>query len=465
MYNDFEDIFDAPQEPTGGEEPVQETEEVSEPQEASTEPSYTEPPVYGVSYAPEPKKKPKKGWTLGKVIALVLCCSLLSGLVGAGGVLLGTMGWRQQQAAGETSQGYEGKRPNTVLDIASIDTNKIMTPAEVYAVNVGSTVGITVGITTNFWGYQTTTPASGSGFILTEDGYILTNFHVIEGGSTITVSLYDGTSYNAEVIGYDESNDIAVLKVDATGLTPVVLGDSGNMNVGDTVCAIGNPLGELTFSFTLGTVSALNREVTMSTGLTMDLIQTDCAINSGNSGGALFNLYGEVVGITNAKYSSSGSGSQASIDNIGFAIPINQVRSIVESIIEKGYIAKPFIGVSVEDVSEQMQSYGLPKGAAIVSVTEGSPAQEGGLLVSDIVTHVNGQAITGSQDLVDVVGACEKGDRLAFTVYRQGRTVELNIAVGEQIQSAMGQQSSQNQQGQQGQGGFSFPWGFGGFGW
>lgn len=157
----------------------------------------------------------------------------------------------------------------------------------------------------------------------------------------------------------------------------MVLGDSDNLNVGDPVVAIGNPLGELTFSLTSGAVSALDREITLSSSLTMNLIQTDCAINSGNSGGALFNLYGEVVGITNAKYSGSGSSSEASIDNIGFAIPINQVRSIVESIIENGYIVKPYIGVTVGNVSDEMQSYGLPQGAAVRSVTEDGPGVQG----------------------------------------------------------------------------------------
>ena len=157
------------------------------------------------------------------------------------------------------------------------------------------------------------------------------------------------------------------MKIDAEGLTPVVLGDSDNLNVGDQVVAIGNPLGELTFSLTTGVVSALNREVTLSSNVTMNLIQTDCAINSGNSGGALFNLYGEVIGITNAKYSSSSSSSEASIDNIGFAIPLNHVKNIVKSIIETGSITKPYIGVTVSSVSSEAQGYGLPTGAAVRS--------------------------------------------------------------------------------------------------
>lgn len=242
--------------------------------------------------------------------------------------------------------------------------------------------------------------------------------------------------YDAALIGYDESNDIAVLKVEADGLVPVILGDSEKLNVGDSVVAIGNPLGELTFSLTAGTVSAKDRKVTLSSTVTMDLIQTDCAINSGNSGGALFNLYGEVIGITNAKYSSS-SASEASIDNIGFAIPINNVMHIVKSIIEKGYVSKPYMGVSVSDVSAETQLYGIPKGAAIQSVTENSPAAKAGLMAGDIVTQVNETVVNGSSDLVDIVGKCIPGDTLVLTIYRQGQTMELNVIIEEQIQSAM----------------------------
>ena len=385
-------------------------------------------------YDPNPVKKEKKKGTSGKVIALALCCSLIGGILGAVGGVLAT---RSSGAAKEnTSTMLEGVREDTVLDVEQIDTSKSMTVAEVYAANVNSTVGITTSITTNYWGYQTTSAASGSGFIISSDGYILTNHHVIEESSSITVSFYDGTSLDAQLVGYDKNSDIAVLKVEAEGLSPVVLGDSDNLNVGDTVVAIGNPLGELTFTLTSGVVSALDREVTTSTGVTMNLMQTDCAINSGNSGGALFNLYGEVIGITNAKY-SSGSSSEASIDNIGFAIPVNQILGIVESIIEKGYISTPYIGVSVTDVSEETQAYGLPQGAAVKSVVEGSPAQQAGLQTNDIITAVDGTAITGSSDLVTYVGQCEIGQELTLSVYRQGATIELTLTVGENIQSAL----------------------------
>ena len=425
--------------------------------------------------APVPERKKKSG-KAGKIVALLLACALVGGGSGFGAAALMQKNAAAQpqsttQASSDASVMLEAKRQAAALQVASVDTGKVLTPSEVYAQNVNSTVGITTSITTNYFGYQTTSAAAGSGFILTQDGYILTNYHVVEGSNSIKVTTYDGTSYDAQLIGYDESNDIAVLKIDASDLTPVVLGDSDTLNVGDTVVAIGNPLGELTFSLTTGVVSALDRPVTLSTGTTMNLIQTDCAINSGNSGGALFNLYGEVIGITNAKYSSSGSSSEASIDNIGFAIPIDQVRSIFESIITNGYIVKPYIGVTVSDVSSESQSYGLPQGAAVRSVTENGPAAEAGLQENDIITAVNGETITGSNDLVKLVKASAAGDTLELTVYRQGQTTTLTLTVGEQKTDALpAQTTDQNQQSQQGyydggqsdnQFGGSWPFGFG----
>ena len=420
--------------------------------------------------APEAPQKPKKNRTGAKVTALVLSCALVGGAMGFGGSALQNHLAAKNADTEEAQQAsvvYEGSRETSVINIAQIDTSKEMTPAEVYAQNVNSTVGIRTSITTNYWGYQTQAAAAGSGFILSADGYILTNYHVVEDSNSITVSLYDGTEYDATLVGCDESNDIAVLKIDAEGLTPVVLGDSDNLNVGDQVVAIGNPLGELTFSLTTGVVSALNREVTLSSNVTMNLIQTDCAINSGNSGGALFNLYGEVIGITNAKYSSSSSSSEASIDNIGFAIPLNHVKNIVKSIIETGSITKPYIGVTVSSVSSEAQAYGLPTGAAVRSVEADSPAAKAGLEENDIITEVDGTAINSSTELVNYVGEKTPGDELTFKVYRQGEELELTVTIGEKTQSAMpttttdDAQQSQQSQGQSQQGGQSFPWGFG----
>lgn len=413
-------------------------------------------------YAASQNKSEKPPRRRAKVIALVLCCTILGMAAGFGGGYLGASAAAKSRQASPTMV-YEGVRETQPIDITKVDTSELMTPAEVYAQNVNSTVGIRTSITsTNFWGYQTTSAASGSGFIISSDGYILTNFHVIESSNSVTVTTYDGTEYDAEIIGYDQSMDIAVLKIDAKELVPVVLGRSETLNVGDDVIAIGNPLGELTFSLTRGVVSALNRQVTLSGNVTMELIQTDCAINSGNSGGALFNMYGEVVGITNAKYSSSSSG--ASIDNIGFAIPVDDIRDIVDSIITNGYIVKPYIGVSVSTVSSEATGYGLPGGASVQQIAEGSPAEKAGLQVNDIITAVNGTEISSSGELVEIVGNCAPGDELTLSVYRQGETLELTLTVGEQSKSAL--EATSNQQSQQqtspnyGGGFFGFPWGF-----
>ncbi len=426
---------------------------------AEAEAPFVQPQQPAQNY--EMPKKHKKNGTAAKVAALALCCAMVGGVCGGA---LGAKIVPQNAKASANSTVLQGTRENTVIDVKNIDTSKELTAAEVYAQNVNSTVGITTSITsTNLWGYQTKAAASGSGFIISADGYIITNYHVIEEAESVKVTTYSGESYDATIVGYDESNDIAVLKIDAEGLSPVVIGDSDNMNVGDSVVAIGNPLGELTFSLTSGAISALDREITLSSGVTMDLIQTDCAINSGNSGGALFNMYGEVIGITNAKYSSSSS-SEASIDNIGFAIPMNRVYGIVKSIIENGYIAKPYIGVSAADVSTEIQSYGLPKGAAIKSVTEDSPAEKAGLQVNDIVTKVGDREITSAGDLVDVVSEASSGDVLKMTVYRNGSTVEIEVTVGEKVQSALAnEQTEQNQQSQQygQQGGSQYGYGYG----
>ena len=446
--------------------------------------SYAYQPVRPVQTA-EPKKK--KG-TWARVLALVLCCALLGGAAGIGGTLLmqkrsasvetADKALTEVTPAPETAAPQEqpeekseapadgntlltGSRPSTVIHTATVETGKLMTASEVYAANVGSTVGISaegVSTNTNYWGYSIPFAASGSGFIISESGYILTNYHVIEGSRSVSVSTYDGQTYEAEIIGGDESNDIAVLKIDAEGLVPVVLGDSDNMNVGDTVIAIGNPLGELTFSLSQGVISALNREVTLSGNQRMRLIQTDAAINSGNSGGALFNLYGEVIGITNAKYSSSSSSSTASIDNIGFAIPINNVFKIVESIIEKGVITKPYIGVTVQTVGDEASIYAAA-GARVVSVTEGSPAEEAGLQENDIITAVDGEEIATSTELVTIVTAKNPGDEMILTVYRDRRTLEVRVTIGEQVTSA--EVVSENSQEQENPYGYGYGYGYG----
>lgn len=275
------------------------------------------------------KSGPKKHIFTKKTVAAGLCCVLLGGASGFGGAMIA-------ESTGAATL-LEGNGGNRTVSVKNVNTSKKMTASQVYAANVDATVGISTKSTTrNMFGYSTESAASGSGFVVSSNGYIVTNYHVIEGANSITVTMNNGKTYDATVRGYNESNDVAVLKVNATGLKAVTLGSSKNTNVGDEVITIGNPLGELTFSLTSGSISALNRKVTFSQNQSMNLIQTDAAINSGNSGGPLFNMYGEVIGITNAKYSSSGSSSEASIDNIGFAIPIDEVESIIKNIIKKG---------------------------------------------------------------------------------------------------------------------------------
>lgn len=419
------------------------------------------------SLRPTPKKT--RG-TAAKIVALALCCSLVGGAAGAGGVFaldrLGGNNDTKEESTRTDSTIRIGNRDNASIQLTSVDTNNQLTASEIYANNVNSTVGITTSITANYYGYQMEASAAGSGFILTDDGYIVTNYHVVEGANAIQITTYDNESYDAELIGYDESNDIAVLKVNAKNLTPVILGDSDQLNVGDSVVAIGNPLGQLAFSLTSGSVSALNRRISIS-NVAMNLIQTDCAINSGNSGGALFNSYGEVIGITNAKYSSSGAFNTAAIENIGFAIPINNVRNIITSIIENGYIEKTYIGVSVRNMQNYSQNEnmwgsgnGFPvdsdpdiKGVVVCEVDEGGPADKAGILEGDVITAVNGTEISNYSELGSILSQGKEGDKYTLTINRDGETVEIKVKLGVRQQDALPDEQKEENYGQNG-------WGF-----
>ncbi len=419
------------------------------------------------SLRPTPKKT--RG-TAAKIVALALCCSLVGGAAGAGGVFaldrLGGNNDTKEESTRTDSTIRIGNRDNASIQLTSVDTSNQLTASEIYANNVNSTVGITTSITANYYGYQMEASAAGSGFILTDDGYIVTNYHVVEGANAIQITTYDNESYDAELIGYDESNDIAVLKVDAKNLTPVILGDSDQLNVGDSVVAIGNPLGQLAFSLTSGSVSALNRRISIS-NVAMNLIQTDCAINSGNSGGALFNSYGEVIGITNAKYSSSGASNTAAIENIGFAIPINNVRNIITSIIENGYIEKTYIGVSVRNAQSYSQNEnmwgsgnGFPvdadpdiKGVVVCEVDEGGPADKAGILEGDVITAVNGTEISNYSELGSILSQGKEGDKYTLTINRDGDTVEIKVKLGVRQQDALPDEQKEENYGQNG-------WGF-----
>ena len=314
--------------------------------------------------------------------------------------------------------------------------------------------------------------AVGTGVIMTESGYIITNAHVISGGKSCWVALDTGVTYDARLVGYDEDEDLAVLRAIADNPLPAAeFGNSDLLTVGDPVYAIGNPLGELTFTFTGGYVSAKDRSVTMSDGTVMNMLQTDTAINSGNSGGPLFNEYGQVIGIVSAKLSSS-SNSEASVEGLGFAIPINDVKDMVTSIIEHGYVTgKPNVGILMKDVPQEAQQYGVPAGSEVLAVLDGSGAGKAGLQAGDIITAVNGTAVSGSEALKAAVQDCKAGDKVTFSVYRDGDTVELEITLDEdnqttqeameQLQKDYQEQQAQQEQQQPQQNGGYFPWPFG----
>ena len=414
------------------------------------------------SVPPQPPRK-KKG--AAKFVALGLCLALLGGMVGTVGTLAAT-----GRLFGGSTTLYEGTVVPTAVKMASIDGQTTLTLPEIYATNVGSTVGITTElVTTNYWGQPVSEAAAGSGFVISSDGYILTNYHVIDGADSIEVAFINGDSYQAKLVGGDEEQDIAVLKIEATGLTPVVLGDSSALHVGDQVCAIGNPLGELTYSFTVGYVSALDRNITMTDGEVMNMIQTDTAINSGNSGGPLFDMYGQVIGITSAKLSGSSS-SSATIEGLGFAIPINDVKGMVEDIMENGYVTgKPYMGITVSTVPESIsERYGMSQGALVESVDESSCAAKAGLEKGDIITAMDGKTVISSAELVEAKKAYKAGDTVTLEVERSGEKLTLTLTFDEDTperraaqEAAQEELEQQQQEEERSNSGNNFFWPFG----
>ena len=377
-----------------------------------------------------------------KIVALCLVCALLGGLA---------QPIYSSLSGGNETTIYTGDRTPTQVDTASVDTSKELTTAEIYAKYVNSCVGITVDIvSTNVFGQTVTGAAAGSGFVITEDGYILTNYHVIDGANSIKVTFDNGKEYTATYVGGEEKNDIAVIKVDATGLTPVVIGKSSDMLVGEQVTTIGNPLGELTFSESTGIISALDRSITMSDGRQMNMIQTDCAINSGNSGGPLFNSHGEVIGIVSAKYSSGSNSSSASVEGLGFAIPMDDVASMVSDLVKNGYVTgKPIMGISVADVDESVTSYGVPQGAIIRVVTPDLCGAKAGLQAGDIVTKIDNTDVTSASDLTSAIGNYNPGDKDTLTIFRSGETKTVEVTLEESTPEKTEKQNQAQQEYQQ----------------
>ena len=298
---------------------------------------------------------------------------------------------------------------------------KEMKLQQLYARCSPSVVGIS-GFVSGEIGYSW-----GSGVILTEDGFIITNTHVIDGCDRATVKLYDDREFEAELIGCDSISDIAVLKIEATGLPAASFGDSGSIFVGQEVAAIGNPLGEdFRMTLTNGIISAISRDINYN-GRTMTLMQTNAALNEGNSGGPLFNLHGQVIGITNMKMMSSVS----SIEGIGFAIPTSTVLTVVNGILQDGKVlGRVSIGITIGPIPEEAEAdYNLPKGLYIASVSPGSDAEAKGLQIGDILMAVNGQPVTATKEVAEIKDQFGVGDELLFKIWRDGEVFEVSVAL------------------------------------
>ena len=343
-----------------------------------------------------------------------------------------------------------GNNRVTVQTVAGSDEK--YDASTIYANNINSVVAIkTEVIATNIFGQMVQGASAGSGFVISEDGYILTNAHVVEDAKTIKIAFSDGKEYSAKLVGIEEENDVAILKIDsATKFKPVILGDSSKMTIGEEVLAVGNPLGELTFSMTKGIVSALDREIQLDTFTSINMFQVDCAVNQGNSGGPIFNMYGEVIGIVSAKYASE------TIEGLGFCIPTNDIVNIVSDLIEHGEVTnKAYMGVHVADVNETMiQQYNMVAGAYVSIIDEGSSAEKAGLKIGDIIVELDGKKVESVSDLLTAKRVFRAGDTAKLKVWRSGEYIDLKITFDEYVEEKTNvlEEANKQYQGQYNQG-------------
>ena len=412
-----------------------------------------EEPEYIPQEQPKAPKVRKERKGLKRFLCVVLVLALVAGSCSATALILNSY-WQKEMDT--MAQRMDEK-------IASIQKNGVasesapavsgkplsaggMTPGEVYAQNVDAVVALKVEVTgRDNYGREIAGYSAGTGFFISADGYMVTNYHVIEGGTKVIVTTHSDEEYEAHIIGYEANNDLALLKVDGENLPYVTLGSSNALNVGDQVVAIGNVLSTFASSLTVGYVSGVDRVVDTE-GTAMNMIQTDVAINSGNSGGPLFNMNGEVVGITTAKFSGNSS-SGASIEGIGFAIPIDDVTGMIEDIKNHGYVTGAYLNVLVMDVDSTAQFYGLPAGAYVESANEGGAAQKGGIQSGDIITKVGEYTVTSVSDLTRVLRKFEAGQTVFVEVWRSGQYKTLSVTLDakprEETQPAETQPSAQ----------------------
>jgi len=387
--------------------------------------------------APAKPKKKRKVWQ--KIVAAILVIALVA--VGCGvSVVVTNSYWKNQFTL--LSQRFDEKLDVLQKQIDSAgnavpgtpggelaNPEDALTASQIYAQNVNSIVAITATVrTANNYGQISEYKSSGTGFVITEDGYVVTNHHVIDGATAIKVTMYSGAEHNAKLIGSDATNDVALLKLSVAGLDPVTIGASSAMQVGDSVVAIGNALGELSSSLTVGYISGMDRDIATD-GSIINMIQTDAAINSGNSGGPLFNARGEVIGITTAKYSGTSS-SGASIEGISFAIPMDDVIGMLDDLKEFGYIRSAYLGVMVRDMDPSVSgAYGLPMGVYVEEVTVGCCAQKAGVRAKDIIIGLGGYEIENMSDLSRALRFYNGGETVTITVWRSGQELILEITL------------------------------------
>jgi serine protease Do len=409
--------------------------------ESTVPPRYYTPPEKSPREI-RPNRQRRSGGKAAGVVCAVLAAGLLGGACGAGlcGYRFNNQMTSLEQRLNEYESALQETREAAERSLADAEhasavrlPENTLLPSEIYSLATRQVVGIRTEVTmTNFFGMTSSRAVSGSGFIISEDGYILTNYHVVEdaysGHFDIEVITYDGTKYSASIVGVEPANDIAVLKIDADGLTPAKLGDSDGLRVGDMVYAVGNPLGELEFSMSTGYVSALDRVINTQESESINMFQIDAAVNEGNSGGPLYASDGSVVGIVTAKYSSSG------VEGLGFAIPVNDVRTIADDLINKGYVTgKAYMGVSLDNRYNSMYSqyYGMPLGAYIAGVTPGSAAEKAGIQAGDIITAVGDYPVNAYDELKLVLRHFSANDTTEVSVYRSGAELKLTITFDE----------------------------------
>ncbi len=391
-------------------------------------------PVNGYGAQPEPPQPPrrKKGGKTGlRVLAGVGVV-----LLGFGGGMLGTVAGTRLGLNGSQVVVQQVQRDENATASAqgSADGNSL-SMAEIAAKVQPSVVAITTEqmVSTNSWFGSYVQSGAGSGVIISEDGYILTCAHVVNGASNITVQLSDDTEYTASVVGLDTSTDVAVLKIEATGLSAATLGDSDTLAVGELAVAVGNPLGTLSGTVTNGIISAVNRSVEVESN-EMSLIQTDAAISPGNSGGGLFNGQGELIGIVNAKSgSTTDTGEATNAEGLGFAIPINTAMDIAQDLIENGYVKRPALGVTVVTVTQDnAMQFGVSNyGVYIYQITPGSGATNAGLQVGDRIIAIDDNSVSESSDLTGYLQQKAVGDTVNLQIERDGKMATYQMVLGE----------------------------------